>query len=444
MRAMFLGGILCVANCLHADEYHYNNLLIGSNALGVGGAYIAVADDLSATHYNPAGLSFAESGQVASINTFAWEQSRFTGIFSTGEDFTRDSFSLVPGFFGGNDSIGAWSFAVSLAVADFSRERTSTDALYQLPASDQSPARQVTEFINFDLDNAAYKLALSVAYKASPSLSWGLSLQTYYRDFHTVQGSGVENIVQLQGQTLTNGFQAFRRYEDVSVAVEPMFGVMWRNKNWRAGARLSKEWTLSRDHDSASSIVVAGNMPLPPSIVTSYRESISSGHKQDSPLQAGVGLAWLGKDWRFSADVTHFSSVKMQHRLIDGVFPPITRDLNPVTNYAVGAQYQLSKTSSLSVGIFTDNSNGKIDTSIDFQRVEDIDLLGISLGVQTRVFGYPVALGVYHKSGEGNVRYADLRFVEAVVGLPLYPDDGNFNITRAKKRVLVAFLSLDF
>src|SRR3989338_10609470 len=42
-----------------ADEYHYNNIIIGDRASGMGGAYTAISDDPSGLYYNPAGIAFS-------------------------------------------------------------------------------------------------------------------------------------------------------------------------------------------------------------------------------------------------------------------------------------------------------------------------------------------------------------------------------------------------
>ncbi|RYZ71254.1 MAG: hypothetical protein EOP09_04915 [Proteobacteria bacterium] len=39
----------------YADQFHYHNLVVGERAMGLGGAFTAVADDASAIVYNPAG-----------------------------------------------------------------------------------------------------------------------------------------------------------------------------------------------------------------------------------------------------------------------------------------------------------------------------------------------------------------------------------------------------
>ena len=48
----------------------WNNNLIGCRAIALGGAFAGIADDASAIYYNPAGLSFLESGFTVSINAF--------------------------------------------------------------------------------------------------------------------------------------------------------------------------------------------------------------------------------------------------------------------------------------------------------------------------------------------------------------------------------------
>ena len=48
-----------------ADQFHYHNLLIGPRAMGLGGAFGAVADDASGIYYNPAGLAFALSNDIS-------------------------------------------------------------------------------------------------------------------------------------------------------------------------------------------------------------------------------------------------------------------------------------------------------------------------------------------------------------------------------------------
>lgn len=53
------------------DDFHYNSVIIGERASGMGGAYVAVSDDTAGLYYNPAGIILAQSNSVsASVNTW--------------------------------------------------------------------------------------------------------------------------------------------------------------------------------------------------------------------------------------------------------------------------------------------------------------------------------------------------------------------------------------
>lgn len=437
-------GFLSFSFSVSADEYHYNNLLIGGNAIGLGGAFVAIADDISATHYNPAGLAFSKVNKTASINTFAWEQTEFTNIFGNGDDFTRDSFSVVPGFFGFSQRYDKFTVATSFTVTDFSNERTSKDAIYEVEPPEGVDSQSITEFIQIDLDNSAYKLAVSGAYQASKNLAYGVSLQIEYRDFKTLQGSGTISTLGVGELSLSSGFDATRRFTDTTLIFQPSFGMKYQSDGLSTGLRVGKEFNLSRDYDVTSSIFVSSLEPLPPFVNSSSRINQSSNEKQDLPWHLAAGIAYEWSDWLISFDATYYSKVEVKETIVEDLDTPITRDLKQVTNYALGLAYSFSDTSSLKLGLFTDNSNAVIDTSIDFQRAEDIDLVGVSLAYETLILDYPVTFGVYHKSGTGDVRTADIRTVEKVVGIPLYRPAVNFDIVRAKKRALIAYFSLNF
>ena len=444
LRSLVFCCLCSTASHSWADEFHNNNLLIGGDALGLGGAFVSIADDLSATHYNPAGLAFAKTNTTASINTFAWEQTEFSKVFSNGDHFTRESFSIVPGFFGASQKFGEWTIGGSLAVSDFSNERTSNDVTYMGPAPAGADKQQVTEFINIDLDNSAYKLALSAAYQVSTDFAWGFSLQGEYRDFKTVQGSGVSIATHYGEYISLNGFEGSRRFTDTNLIVQPTLGLIWKQDALSIGMRFSKEFSVSRDYDVTSTIYLASPIPLPPNVQIASRISESSDEKQAYPYQLAFGASYQFAKLLVSVDGVYFSEVHVEPAKIERLYTPITRDLKQVTNFALGIAYNVGNESALKFSVFSDNSNGIIDTEIDFQRIEDIDLIGYSLAFDTKIMSYPLSLGLYYKSGSGKIRTADIRTVESIVGLPLYPPSDSFDIINGKKRALVMYLSLNF
>ena len=115
-----ISSLMVLSSAAIADQYHYGNLLVGGKAIGFGGAYVAVADDQSAMHYNAAGLAFQRNAKSASVNTQAFEDTRFKNVYTDGSDFTRTSFSVVPGFLGISGSSGLWSYGSYFTVTDYS------------------------------------------------------------------------------------------------------------------------------------------------------------------------------------------------------------------------------------------------------------------------------------------------------------------------------------
>lgn len=68
-------GLLLVSHGAHADDTHYRGIPIGAHAIGLGGAFVGVADDASATYFNPAGLTLGGNfGLAAGLSINAWER----------------------------------------------------------------------------------------------------------------------------------------------------------------------------------------------------------------------------------------------------------------------------------------------------------------------------------------------------------------------------------
>ena len=427
-----------------ADEYHNINLLNGSKATGLGGAFISVADDLTAMLYNPAGLSFSEINSTASVNVLSWEKTDFTEVFSDGSDFDRESFTVVPGYFAFRQKKDNWDYGISFAVTDFGKERTSTDVIIDVPQNGLTPPQQNNEFIYIDLDNSAYKFGASSAYRVSDNLSFGASLYFQYKEFTTVQGSGIATTVFTPFGNLEGGFNASRRITDLQMSLQPILGVLWQKDNFSIGGKLAYEIPVKRDYEATASIFLSSIEALPPQVQAVTRVTEKTDKKQKLPFEASIGLSYQFQKLLISGDINYYSKVSAGDEILDVIATPTTRALNKVVNYSLGIEYSVSQDTSVRFGLFTDNSNGDINTNIDNQRIEDIDMFGLSSSVETSFIGRQLTFGLYYKQGTGNVRYADIRSVENIVGLPLYPDDGSSDIAEAKKKALVLFLSMDF
>lgn len=62
------------ASTAWADDTHYQNVVLGERALGMAGAYTAIADDVSGAYYNPAGPAVAPSSASLSMSVYGWQR----------------------------------------------------------------------------------------------------------------------------------------------------------------------------------------------------------------------------------------------------------------------------------------------------------------------------------------------------------------------------------
>lgn len=81
-RIVALLVFLLTAHEARADDTHYRAIPVGAHAIGLGGAFTGVADDVSAAYFNPAGLSLGGTlGIAAGLSINAWERTELRRAF---------------------------------------------------------------------------------------------------------------------------------------------------------------------------------------------------------------------------------------------------------------------------------------------------------------------------------------------------------------------------
>lgn len=435
-----LSGLVLLSSTVIADQYHYGNLLVGGKAIGYGGAYVAIADDLSAMHYNPAGLAFQEASTSASVNTMAFEDTEFLGVFSDGSDVKRSSFTVVPGFIGLSGKQGKLSYGSFFTVMDFSQERSTSQTEYTIEGD---IPQDVVEFVDYDLDNASYKVGGSLAYEYSDNFAIGMSLALVYKDFITTQGSGAFYTFPIELGGTTTGFNAQQRVTEEQYIVEPTIGALWKTDTLNIGVKYSQQFSINRNFESTIKLVAPGVLAIDPYHSSAFFAVTQSDEKQQYPHQFSLGMSKQFSKLNISVQVDYYSSVDDLTYQPETALPD-TVNLDSVTNYSAGVEYNIDEDTALQLAFFTDNSNGVIDINQTYQRIEKIDVSGVSLAYKSKLLDLPFRFGVYVKKGSGNIRFSDLRFVEAAFGIPFYPTNDNYDISKARKSAVVIFASMDF
>ena len=167
--------LVCLASVstVWADEFHYNNMLIGERAAGMGGAFTALADDTSGMYYNPAGIVYAEEKSLsASVNAYYSLSKKYSGVIA-GSDLKRNYSAIVPNFFGVQQPIGPVSLGFSYAVPEHSFENMD-ETFTDLPL----PYEMKQYYGDPNLRIARYVLNLNTEDKINPDYAIGVSVSS--------------------------------------------------------------------------------------------------------------------------------------------------------------------------------------------------------------------------------------------------------------------------
>jgi hypothetical protein len=114
-----------------AQALYYRSIPIGERAMGLGGAYTGVANDPSATYYNPAGIVTGGRFQLmGSLSSLVFTRRSIDNAFASGDidsDFTSTSTTTLPSFIGtvvkfGRKRFGDHQFAVAYSTFEVARE----------------------------------------------------------------------------------------------------------------------------------------------------------------------------------------------------------------------------------------------------------------------------------------------------------------------------------
>ena len=154
----------------------------GSNALGMGGAFIGIADDATAPSWNPAGLLELEKPEFSFVLSHINRREKnhwANHPESNSKDCIHDkNFNYLSFVYPLPKSISESDIVVALSyqhLYDFNRTwhfvYNHPDPIYTDPVTYQ-----------FDQDGSIYALGMAIAYYAKPHLSIGMTLN-YWGDF---------------------------------------------------------------------------------------------------------------------------------------------------------------------------------------------------------------------------------------------------------------------
>ena len=426
-------GPLLIAHCslliaifavpAFADEYHYNNILVGERAAGMGGAYTAVSDDPSGLYYNPAGIVLAPGTSFsASVNAFQYSKKTYKDVLG-GNGWDRVSSNLLPNYFGVIQPLGAGKIGFSYAVPD-TRQENQAQTFYNIPGIDPVTKQliRITRYvINMNDADYTYNFGPSYALKINDKLSVGATAYMHYRDRQLISNHflAVDNDLSVADD---ERYQWRNVYNSTSEwGVKPIIGVMWTptekvslgftgSKTLMFDSKRRIQNTL-RDLDYGSS--------LPAYAV------LESKDNREFPLTATFGAAYFpSESLLLSADVSYCTAAPYTldfKNSSTGATTSLDTPQPETVNAAVGAEYYPGARIALRGGLFTNMANTPKLTTGDADEPEHIDMYGASLSIShfTRssslTFGgsYSYGTGKSHIFGDTSIQDVEMQNITA-------------------------------
>lgn len=434
--------MLSMSSLAWADQFHYNNVLMGDRASGLGGAFGAVADDASGVHYNPAGLGFALSNELSGSANAIYGKTTTYKDAAFGDDFVEKSSGTLAPFFG---ALGKLDHIYPGLVFAFGYMTLDSE----LKDQDDLIKSGLTRFhrtANVRASTNKFSLAVGKRFGGTFAAGFGLSylwvdeLAQVYQDFKTT-ATGYE--VGDDGKRTTNadGNQTVRdncclRYLAQNVrerlqmnAIEPTLGFQFAATSQLAlGLTLKQGFILSDNYESGferSIYYTDGNGNMIDHIGTDTIDELGASQRASAhypvdstktksaigalPLETRLGAAWFASTSTLvTSDVTYHGATK-------GKVEQYERDA--VINYALGMEHYITPSYPIRFGVFTNNDARPTPSSSKTDQRDHIDYTGASLYVAFVQPNSQIAVGGIVQQGKGKAQKVagatDIQEVEA-------------------------------
>lgn len=430
-----------------ADQFHYNNLVIGTRATGMGGAFGAVADDASGVFYNPAGLAFALSNDISGSANAYYKKSATYKKALCGDDFEEESGGSVPAFIGGLQKLDRYVEGLVFAFGIYATDSDlkDQDTLIENYGTDKCGTTSVERYHRTSNARASTTyMGAAVGKRITNNLALGFGVNYFNVDelVQEFQGFTQTTPVTLPNGSSTTGWRTqssnvrdhlvvhgFQPTLGVQAALPANFAV---GLTVKAGIIASQKLdiaaetyrnTVSADEKAKQD---AGQQAVS-TLITDIRTEEPKKPLGTWPTEARAGVAWFASPtFLWTLDFTYHSAVEDADKMaIYGNRARYAKDA--VTNVATGIEYYVAPAFPLRFGLFTNNDarpkvqkgtpdratgtvcNGATDAAQEFTKKycgqpDHIDFVGESLFIAWVQPNSQIAGGVVLQQGKGQAQ----------------------------------------
>lgn len=270
----------------------------GARALGQGGAFIAIADDATASSWNPAGLINLERPELSMVGSYIMSD----------QDYSTNPFTL-PGTTMGNEDVSRWDLNFLSAAYPFiflDKNVTASINYHQIrdfhldlsiSQSTSQKAFDLNQQLNFKSSGGIGALSPGLAVLLLENLSLGITFNIYDDEFFGAYAWKESNTITGQGMD-SNGdpISTFARFKTSSKdyhGLNTSIGLLWDvcengEKRLTFGSVFHTPYTARFDQEtSAISKQIFGG------VENGFMFDEESRVKMDWPMSGGIGLGFM-------------------------------------------------------------------------------------------------------------------------------------------------------
>lgn len=337
----------------------------GARALGMGGAFIAVADDATAASWNPGGLIQLEKPEVSGVGAFFYriEDNDFgTNPEASGrETVTEINLNYLSGAY--PFTLFHRNMIVSLnyqRLFDFTRK-------WNFPLVQSTAGLSLSQDVDYDQSGNLSALGLAYCIQLTPEFSFGFTFNIWqdwlgmneWKQTTRQQGSGTFTGNQFIFESRSQDRFSFRGFN-----ANANVGILWNiTPKFTLGAVVRTPFTADLKHKSSFKSSI--HFPASPGSDSTIYTSSTENEELDLPMSYGIGLAYRFSDrLTVSADFTRtewddFVFKDSQGNKTSAISgrPKQDSDVDPTNAFRLGAEYLFIKSNyvvPLRGGVFYD------------------------------------------------------------------------------------------
>lgn len=323
----------------------------GARALGMGGAFIAVADDATAASWNPGGLTQLERPELSVVGSYLSTQQDFdpgnSGLSLGNEAVSRGDLNYAsvayPFKAFGKNLVASLNYQQKY---DFHMD-VDFDQTFELPGV--SSVRST----DFESSGGVGALTPAIAMQVMPRLSIGVAVNFYTDEFfgnsaweqtYRVREQGTANSVPFIDSNILE--YTFKNFQAINVTA----GILWdvwekEEKRLTFGAVYHSPYTADMDRITDFQTVLIFDDDPPDVVIDHDREHFEI----DYPMSFGAGFSFRYNDaLSFSMDVawTDWSEFEQENKENDqeslpigGIIKPTDREIDDTYAVRLGTEY---------------------------------------------------------------------------------------------------------